>query len=103
MLTTRARFAIIGTRPCVPKEMSMHAVVTLYSKPSCSLCDDARDALMRVQKMQPFTLQDVNIETDPQLFAEYGEQIPVVLLNGTFLFEYEVDEARLRQLLTEVN
>lgn len=80
----------------------MHAVVTLYSKPSCSLCDDARDALLRVQKAQPFELDVVNIESDPVLFAEYGEQIPVVLLNGTFLFEYEVDEARLRQLLQDV-
>lgn len=80
----------------------MHAVVTLYSKPSCSLCDDARDALLRMQKVQPFELEVVNIEDDPALFAEYGEQIPVVLLNGTFLFEYEVDDVRLRQLLQEL-
>ena len=41
--------------------------------------------------------------TTPTLLAEYGEQIPVVTLNGTFLFEYAVDESRLRQLLKEVN
>lgn len=78
------------------------AVVTLYSKPGCHLCDDARDSLLRVQKQRPFDLEDVNIEDDPALLAEYGEQIPVVLLNGNFLFEYAVDEPRLRQLLTEV-
>ena len=78
------------------------AVITLYSKPGCHLCDDARDALSRVQKRHPFDLEVVNIQEDPRLLADYGEQIPVVLLNGTFLFEYEVDEARLRQLLTEV-
>ena len=81
----------------------MHAVVTLYSKPACSLCEAAREALLRVQKMQPFELDVINIEDNPMLFAEYSEQIPVVLLNGQFLFEYTVDEARLRQLLTEVN
>ena len=79
------------------------AVVTLYTKPACSLCDDAREALLRVQKGQPFELEDVNVEDDPALFAEYGEQIPVVLLNGTFLFEYHIDEARLRQLLREIH
>lgn len=78
------------------------AVVTLYTKPSCSLCDDAREALLRVQRGQPFELEDVNVQDDARLFAEYGEQIPVVLLNGTFLFEYRVDEARLRQLLREI-
>lgn len=79
------------------------AVVTLYTKPGCHLCDDARLALLRVQKAQPFELEDININEDAGLSAEYGEQIPVVLLNGTFLTEYTVDEARLRQLLQEIH
>ncbi len=79
------------------------AVVTLYSKPGCHLCDEARDALLRVQKMQPFELTEINIQDDPALLAEYGEQIPVILLNGTFLSEYTVQESRLRELLKEVN
>ena len=79
------------------------SLVTLYTKPGCHLCDDALDVLQRVQKLQPFTLEEVNVQEDPALLAEYGEQIPVVTLNGTFLFEYEVDETRLRQLLKEVN
>ena len=79
------------------------AVVTLYSKSGCHLCDEARDALLRVQKGQPFDLEVIDIEGDPALFAEYGEQIPVVLLNGTFLFEYTADESRLSQLLKEIH
>ena len=79
------------------------AIVTVYSKPGCHLCDEAIRALQRVQKQQKFDLEEVNIQDDPALLAEYGEQIPVVTLNGTFLFEYTVDEARLRQLLKEVN
>lgn len=78
------------------------AVVTLYSKPGCLLCEEAKDALLLVQKTQPFDLVEINIEDQPALLAEYGEQIPVILLNGAFLFEYEVDEARLRELLKEV-
>ena len=79
------------------------SLVTLYTKPGCHLCDDALDVLQRVQKLQPFTLEEVNVQDDPALLAEYGDQTPVVTLNGTFLFEYEVDETRLRQLLKEVN
>ena len=78
------------------------ALVTLYSKPGCHLCDEARDALLRVQRLRPFELIDVDVQSDPALLAEYGEQIPVVLLNGTFAFEYAVDEARLRDLLAHV-
>ena len=79
------------------------SLVTLYTKPGCHLCDDALNVLRRVQQLQPFTLEEVNVQADPALLAEYGEQIPVVTLNGAFLFEYEVDETRLRQLLKEVN
>lgn len=79
------------------------ALVTLYTKPGCRLCDDALLALQRVQKAQPFDLEAVNVQNDPALLAEYGEQIPVVHLNGAFLFEYAVDEARLKILLKEVN
>ena len=79
------------------------AAVTLYSKPGCHLCEVARDVLLRVQKTQPFELAEINIQDDPALLSEYGEQIPVGLLNGTFLFEYVADESRLRELLKEVN
>ena len=79
------------------------AHVIIYSKPSCHLCEEAIRVLQRIQTQNPFTLEEVNIQDDPTLLAEYGEQIPVVTLNGTFLFEYTVDETRLRQLLKEVN
>ena len=82
---------------------SIMAQVTVYSKPGCHLCEEAVRLLQRVQKQHPFTLEEVNIQDDPALLADYGEQIPVVTLNGKFLFEYAVDEARLRQLLKEVN
>jgi glutaredoxin len=75
------------------------ATVTVYSKPGCHLCDVVHDALMRVQADQPFELAVVNIEDDPDLMAQYGHQIPVVLLDGKFAFRYKIDEARLRELL----
>lgn len=79
------------------------AHVTVYSKPGCHLCEDALQVLTHLQAQIPFTLEEVNILSDPGLFAEYGEQIPVVLLDGAVLFEYIVDEAVLRQKLREVN
>jgi len=79
------------------------AQVTLYSKPGCHLCEDARRVLEQAQKQTPFSLEEVNIQDDPALLAEYGEQIPVVLLNGTFFCEYEVDDTRLKQLLRELS
>lgn len=82
---------------------SIMTVVTLYTKPGCHLCDEARDALLAVQQGQPFDLEEINIQADAELFAVYRERIPVVLVNGTFLIEDIVDEERLRQLLRETH
>ncbi len=79
------------------------AHLTVYSKPGCHLCEEAIRTLTHLQAQTPFTLEEINIQDDPALFAEYGEQIPVVLLNGEMLFEYTVDEGVLRQKLKEVN
>jgi glutaredoxin len=75
------------------------SVITLYGRPGCHLCDDAREALLRVRAQAPFTLREVDIEADDDLLRRYLERIPVVTLNGEELFDYHVDEEALRSRL----
>jgi len=70
--------------------------VTLYGRADCHLCDDARAALARVRATHPFSLVEVDIEADDELFKRYLERIPVVAVDGEELFEFFVDEERLR-------
>jgi glutaredoxin len=76
------------------------AAVTLYGRPGCHLCDEARDVLQRVRSEAPFELREIDIERDDELFKRYLERIPVVCLDGEELFEYHVDERTLRQRLS---
>ncbi|HYI17315.1 MAG TPA: glutaredoxin family protein [Solirubrobacteraceae bacterium] len=69
--------------------------ITLYTRPGCHLCDDARAALERVQRQHPFTLTEIDIESDDALHRALLERIPVVELDGEHLFDYFVDEAAL--------
>ena len=71
------------------------ARITLYGRPDCHLCDDARAALLRVG--EPF--DEVDIETDDELFKRYLERIPVVTVDGREAFDFVVDEDALRALL----
>jgi glutaredoxin len=73
--------------------------LTLYSRPGCHLCDDARAALERVRARAMFSLHEVNIETDEDLHRRYLERIPVVTLGDEELFEFFVDEAALESRL----
>ena len=79
--------------------MSAPATVTLYGRPGCHLCDDARAVLERIG--EPFT--EIDIETDDVLHAAYLERIPVLALDGEELFEFFVDEDALRERLDRVN
>jgi glutaredoxin len=75
----------------------------IYSRPGCHLCDDAKDIIERVRRRHVFELRIINIETDPQLEREYGEQIPVVLINGNKAFKYHVDEAEFEKKVKRWN
>jgi glutaredoxin len=78
------------------------ATLTLYGKPGCHLCHEARDAVKRVLLDRELGLEEVDITLDPGLFARYGERIPVLELEGEVLFEFVVDEDLLQQRLDRV-
>ena len=59
--------------------------ITLYSKPNCPLCDQARHLLTRLQAETggaPWTVDEVNILDDAALYKEYRYRIPVVEVAG---------------------
>jgi hypothetical protein len=78
-------------------------VVTLYTRPDCHLCDEAREAILALHRNgASFRLEEVNIESDPKLHAAYRERIPVCELDGTEVFDLHPDIAALRARLDTV-
>ena len=73
----------------------MRARVTLYSRPDCGLCDEARDVVRRVRQGADFDLEEIDISGDDALEREYGIRIPVVAVDGEELFEISVDARAL--------
>lgn len=67
--------------------------VDIYSKPACSLCDEAIEVLERVRARIPFELRIISILEDPALVAAYRYDIPVVFINEQLAFKHRVDEA----------
>ena len=73
--------------------------VTLYGRPGCHLCDDARAVLERVRAVTPFRLEEVDIESDDALFKRDLERIPVVAVDGEERFELFVDDEAFARTL----
>jgi glutaredoxin len=78
----------------------MNARVTLYSKPGCHLCEDARIVIDRVCTELGTSYDEVDITTSTELMTAYGEQIPVTFVDGRQHDFWRVDENRLRRALT---
>lgn len=74
--------------------------VTLYGKPGCHLCDDARAIVTQVCAELGVTWSEIDITQDEQLFKEYGEQIPVTFVDGRQHDFWRVDPVRLKRALT---
>ncbi|MEA2481065.1 MAG: hypothetical protein QOJ07_2987 [Thermoleophilaceae bacterium] len=77
-------------------------LVTLYGKPGCCLCDEAKETIAAVRTEREFELEHVDVSIDPALHRDYGERIPVVAVDGEELWEYHVDAAELRTRLDTV-
>lgn len=69
--------------------------ITLLVRPNCHLCDEARATLKRVAQTAVVAWEERDVDADPELAYEYGDRIPVILLNGTEHSYWRVDEQRL--------
>ena len=73
--------------------------VTLYSRPGCHLCDDARAVIAAVCADLGEAYEEVDITTDDDLEDRYRDEIPVTLVDGRQHDFWRVDAARLRAAL----
>ncbi len=69
--------------------------VTVYTRQSCHLCEEALDLLVRYG-LSP---TQVDIDTDPQLAERFTDCVPVVYIDGRQRFRGRVNEVLLRRLL----
>jgi glutaredoxin len=77
------------------------AEVTLLTRDGCGMCDRARHRLCELAEELGVGLSIVDVDAEaaagrPALRAEFGDRLPVVLLDGREHSYWEVDEARLR-------
>ncbi|CAB4342705.1 unannotated protein [freshwater metagenome] len=55
--------------------------VTVYSRTGCHLCESAIEKIQSVKSALNFNLEIKLIDNDANLEKQYGEQIPVILID----------------------
>lgn len=83
--------------------MAIPVEVTIYSRANCHLCEEAKTTIEAVaaDTDTPVQIEEVNVDDDDRLRAEYGDRVPYVFVNGWPAFKYEVDETELRRQIQQ--
>ncbi len=73
--------------------------VTLMTRRNCPLCDTAESAVGRICGELAVPWASIDVDSDPELRAEYGDRVPVILVDGREHGFWRVEEQRLRAAL----
>lgn len=73
--------------------------VTLYSRPGCHLCDDAKAVIQPLLREFGAALREVNIDEDRELTRLYGLDIPVIFIGAHKAAKHRVDPRQFRRQL----
>ena len=75
--------------------------ITLYTRPGCHLCEEARQQMAPVLAEFGAELLEVNIDADPALRDLYSNDVPVIFLGARKIAKHRVDLVQLRRQLAD--
>jgi glutaredoxin len=78
----------------------MRHEVTLLVRDDCQACAAAREDIARICAELDVAWRTSDVDADPELRAEYGDRVPVILVDGREHGFWAVQEQRLRAALT---
>lgn len=75
--------------------------VTLYTRPGCHLCEEAKKAITPLLREFGAVLREVNIDREAVLEERYGLDIPVIFIGARKAAKHRVDIEQFRRRLRE--
>lgn len=75
--------------------------VTLYTRPGCHLCDEAKAAVAPILREFAAVLREVNVDEDAVLKERYGDDVPVIFIGARKAAKHRVDLTQFRRQLED--
>ena len=75
--------------------------VTLYTRPGCHLCDEAKAAIAPILRELGAVLLEVNVHEDSVLKQRYGWDVPVIFIGQHKAAKHRVDSEQFRRQLRD--
>jgi glutaredoxin len=70
--------------------------LTLYTRKDCCLCDEMKSVIAEIAKKIPVEMDEIDIDQSPELRAQFGEEIPVLCIDGRRAFKFRVTAKQLK-------
>jgi glutaredoxin len=74
----------------------------LYTRRDCCLCDEMKNVVDEASRGFRTRLSLVDVDSRPELAAAFGEEVPVLFVDGIKFAKYRADPRRLRDKLAAV-
>jgi hypothetical protein len=73
--------------------------VLMVTRRDCHLCQEAWTHLQDAQREHHFLLEEQDVDSQPELAAQFGQCVPVVFVDGKVRFRGRVNPVLLKRLL----
>jgi glutaredoxin len=77
----------------------MNAKLKLYTRKDCCLCDEMKAVVRRVSRKIPIDLDEIDVDGSPELRDKFGNEVPLLFIDGRKAFKYRITEKALANRL----
>lgn len=67
----------------------------LYSRNDCCLCDEMKTIVRQIATKTSLVVEEIDVDSSPDLRQKYGEEVPVLFINGRKAFKYRLTAKQL--------
>ncbi len=75
--------------------------MTLYTRPGCHLCEEAKAVIAPLLRESGATLREVNVDENPALKERYAWDVPVIFIGARKAAKHRVNAEQFRRQLRE--
>ncbi len=75
--------------------------LSLYTRQHCCLCDAMKEVIGRVAATIPLALSEIDVDSAPELREQFGNDVPLLFIDGRKAFKYTVTARDLQKKLSK--
>lgn len=80
----------------------MAAILTLYHREDCHLCEEFHQALQAVLCGKNVVLKRIDIDQNPEQRIRFNDAVPILLADGEEICRYWLDSTKLNDWLAKI-